>query len=595
MTDPLSYDSLYDPHLQTYFQNKNIRKHLRKVGFINRYDEIIPDKQYKAIVNERYRQEHIRALLSYGVVRRVMELEKFRQANIRNQLEANAKRMLVENIKESRQQYRQLSSKDFVLYNRPKTSISNNNYHVYQQQQQQIKIIDENREIRSRLSSINHPSRSSTKTILSARHKSSKLIKSNINRKDECEITMIFFGPQKNINYDQSLCQSNGYQITVMQQHCEGQNIILFKNYLKPNEKFTFRSRRHFEYPFALSLYVNGLIDCRISVCCEYKHKIGVPLTGKQASFAICNVQGGQPCQICRLNEYMLNYPLSKHKTLDKNSISTDKSQKQTSDDFGRHHLLCTPTLCDEHESDTIIFNENGEYREIEEMYENLLKKVNDNLSWEENSRFQWQLGNICKEGLGDYERALDHYLMSVKILCEHISPLDIKLRNIYLSIGHVLILQEKNETSSIIEYFQRVLDIDCSINNICENNLIHDHYYLGLLYQNQDNYHQALFHFKKSLHFFLLNKSKKNFHFNLNDNYYSINQTIYDKKALESLSINNLPNLSDIHFNLATTYQNLQQKQNALKHAQKAFQLSTYDQNKFNHYQDYFKKLQQI
>ncbi|CAF1308207.1 unnamed protein product [Rotaria sordida] len=87
MTDPLSYDSLYDPHLQTYFQNKNIRKHLRKVGLINRYDEIIPDKQYKAI----------------------------------------------------------------------------------------IKIIDENREIRSRLSSINHPSRSSTKTILSARHKSSKV------------------------------------------------------------------------------------------------------------------------------------------------------------------------------------------------------------------------------------------------------------------------------------------------------------------------------------------------------------------------------------------------------------------------------------
>lgn len=62
-------------------------------------------------------------------------------------------------------------------------------------------------------------------------------------------------------------------------------------------EKFTFESRRHSAYPFALSLYVNGLIDCRISVCCEYKHKIGLPLGGKRATFAILNVQGGKPCQ----------------------------------------------------------------------------------------------------------------------------------------------------------------------------------------------------------------------------------------------------------------------------------------------------------
>ncbi len=42
---------------------------------------------------------------------------------------------------------------------------------------------------------------------------------------------------------------------------------------------------------------MNGLIDSRISVCCEYKHKQRVPLGGKRGSFAILNVQGGQPCQ----------------------------------------------------------------------------------------------------------------------------------------------------------------------------------------------------------------------------------------------------------------------------------------------------------
>ncbi|CAF5027189.1 unnamed protein product [Rotaria sp. Silwood1] len=342
MTDPLSYDSLYDPHLQTYFQNKNIRKHLRKVGLVS-------------LISERSRQEHIRALLSHGVVQRVMEIEKFRQANIRNQFETTAKRMIVENIKESRQQYKQLSSNEPFLFNRPKTSHSNVNY-----QQQQIKIIDDNKECRSRVSSI-HPSRSSTKTILSTRNKSSKSTKSNINVKDDCKITMIYIGPQTNIDYDQTLFQPNGYEVIVMQQHCGGQNVILFKNYLQPNEMFTFRSRRHPEYPFALSLYVNGLIDCRISVCCEYKHKIGVPLTGKRASFAIYQVQGGQPCQTCRFNEYINNSPLSNRKTFDKSSISTDKSQKQISNDFNPHHLLCTPTLSNEHENETIISNDNGQ------------------------------------------------------------------------------------------------------------------------------------------------------------------------------------------------------------------------------------------
>ncbi len=62
-------------------------------------------------------------------------------------------------------------------------------------------------------------------------------------------------------------------------------------------EKFRFESHRHNSYPFALTLYVNGLIDSRISVCCEYKHKLAIPIGGKKGSFAILNVQGGKPCQ----------------------------------------------------------------------------------------------------------------------------------------------------------------------------------------------------------------------------------------------------------------------------------------------------------
>jgi len=229
-------------------------------------------------------------------------------------------------------------------------------------------------------------------------------------------------------------------------------------------------------------------------------------------------------------------------------------------------------------------------------MYKNILNKFNKNISWKENGYLHCQLGNICKEGLGDYSKALEHYLISLEILCEKMSSLDLKLRNIYLSIAHILLLQGQIKNKLTIEYFERILLIDNSLNNLNEYNLINDHNYLGLLYKNEENYSKSLFHFNKSLQYFLLINSKNNFNEHFYSNDYSINETIYDLKAFKSLSIDKLPNLCDIHFNLATIYQNLGQKQNALKHAQKAHQLSSNeDQNKFQIYQNYFKRLQQI
>ncbi len=60
--------------------------------------------------------------------------------------------------------------------------------------------------------------------------------------------------------------------------------------------EFTFNSRRHSNYPFGLSLYVKGLIDSRISTCCEYKHRHGVRLGGDRGHFAIKSVEGSKPC-----------------------------------------------------------------------------------------------------------------------------------------------------------------------------------------------------------------------------------------------------------------------------------------------------------
>ena len=244
-------------------------------------------------------------------------------------------------------------------------------------------------------------------------------------------------------------------------------------------------------------------------------------------------------------------------------------------------------------ETTTAVTNE---FDELEDIYKNLLNKLNESENWKDIGYVHCQLGNICKEGLGDYEKALEHYLISLETLCQHMSSLDIKLRNIYLNISHILLLQGQIKNKLTIEYFQRILSIDNSLNNPNQYNLTNDHNYLGLLYKNEENYSKALFHFNKSLQYqLLIDKSKIHFNENFFSNDYSINETIYDKKALKSLSIDKLPNLSDIYFNLGTTYQNLGQKQNALKHVQKALQLANQDEKKFQIYQNYYIRLQQI
>ena len=126
---------------------------------------------------------------------------------------------------------------------------------------------------------------------------------------------MIYYGPQTNIDYNKDWFRPNGDQIIVMQQHCGGENLMVFKGFVKPNRKsiffffqkschkctflelFTFDSYRHADYPFAIALYINGLINSRISVCCEYKHKHHVRLGSKHGLFGIYKVCNSKPCR----------------------------------------------------------------------------------------------------------------------------------------------------------------------------------------------------------------------------------------------------------------------------------------------------------
>jgi hypothetical protein len=44
-------------------------------------------------------------------------------------------------------------------------------------------------------------------------------------------------GPQTTIEYDKSWFQNEGDEIVVMQQHCGGENLTVFKGFVKPQGK----------------------------------------------------------------------------------------------------------------------------------------------------------------------------------------------------------------------------------------------------------------------------------------------------------------------------------------------------------------------
>ena len=75
-------------------------------------------------------------------------------------------------------------------------------------------------------------------------------------------------------------------------------------------DTFSFISRRHHQMPFGLSLYIDGLIDCRVSTCCEYKHQCGRRIGGKSAHFQLIGIDGGKPCYKCTVLSEQKAVPL---------------------------------------------------------------------------------------------------------------------------------------------------------------------------------------------------------------------------------------------------------------------------------------------
>ncbi|XP_072368937.1 glutamate-rich protein 3 [Scyliorhinus torazame] len=109
-------------------------------------------------------------------------------------------------------------------------------------------------------------------------------------------ITMVYRGKRLHLSHDQAEVRD---EVKVQQQHCGGENLCVYKGKLLETEKFQFVSRRHLGFPFSLTFFLNGIQVNRLSSCCEYKHRRGSRLGGKQAYFAFQNVDGASPCYRC--------------------------------------------------------------------------------------------------------------------------------------------------------------------------------------------------------------------------------------------------------------------------------------------------------
>ncbi|XP_074656719.1 uncharacterized protein LOC141909936 isoform X3 [Tubulanus polymorphus] len=116
-----------------------------------------------------------------------------------------------------------------------------------------------------------------------------------------CEVEMLYYG--STLQLAREILEDPRHEVTVEQQHCGGNTLTVFRGRLQPDQKFSFISRRHCGYPFSLTFYVNGIQDCRLSVCCEYKHAPGHRLGGKAGHFAITKIQGAQPCYKCKVDK----------------------------------------------------------------------------------------------------------------------------------------------------------------------------------------------------------------------------------------------------------------------------------------------------
>ena len=87
------------------------------------------------------------------------------------------------------------------------------------------------------------------------------------------------------------------HHVSIEQQPFGGNTKTVFSGDLSKDDEFEFISRRHLDFPFSLTIYVDNKVDCRVSVCCEYKHSLKAKIGA--GTFQVLSVEGEGACFRC--------------------------------------------------------------------------------------------------------------------------------------------------------------------------------------------------------------------------------------------------------------------------------------------------------
>lgn len=115
-----------------------------------------------------------------------------------------------------------------------------------------------------------------------------------------CRVTFKYLGKMVHLDREEEDPRDT---VEVMQQHCGGENLCVFKGQVMPGDNILIISRRHRTFPFSLSFYLNGVQVERLSTCCEFKHKVGYKLGARSSHFGLVKVEGSQPCFKCMVSK----------------------------------------------------------------------------------------------------------------------------------------------------------------------------------------------------------------------------------------------------------------------------------------------------
>ncbi|XP_051855371.1 glutamate-rich protein 3 isoform X2 [Antechinus flavipes] len=409
---PLStYNSLTDKHLVGYFSNIRIRRHLQRAGLISRSGRILSEKEYRQNIMRKDHQKFTREYLAYAIFKKILEMEHNYQMELKRRLEATAQKERVQRVKAlprpntapgrpstAPANMQQRPSRLQPLLSHPTTGVMlkppsvsrskpslaesegrfpnggeryrNPSEHPHGVAPYQLPIINEylmpvppppsprNEKMinKSRIEAWRRRVRPTTAPNIPDPHRDSgRHHKSPLH--SNAFVTMIYWGKSVHLNHDDLNYKD---EIKIYQQHCGGENLCVFQGKLLEKETFQFISKRHFGFPFSLTFFLNGMQLDRLSSCCEFKHRRGSRLGGKNGYFGFVDIDGASPCYKCiismGLDKKPFPPPKKEKEMMEVNEATVKEEATKVSESFNEEveNVGPTPTTCSSPEDDKV-------------------------------------------------------------------------------------------------------------------------------------------------------------------------------------------------------------------------------------------------